>query len=100
AILAGTPQSQLAASNRPKTIKGMTADAIIRMEKELNRLQEGMVTIRDTYAKDHLELTVVKGYLKRLLANASVVRYLAAHRPEYLREFQSIVDMENAQTPP
>lgn len=100
AILAGTPQSQLAASNRPKTIKGMTADAIIRMEKELNRLQEGMVTIRDTYAKDHLELTVVKGYLKRLLANASVVRYLAVHRPEYLREFQSIVDMESAQTPP
>lgn len=60
-----------------------------------------MSSIQDTYSRDHLELTVTKGYLKRLLDNASVVRYLAASRPEYLPEFQSIVDMENtAQTLP
>lgn len=95
AILAGTPQSQLAEPNRPKTVKGVTADAIIRMERELRRLQEAMSSIQDTYSKDHLELTVIKGYLKRLLANASVVRYLAVSHPEYLPEFQNIIDMES-----
>ena len=95
AILAGTPRSQLAEPNRPKTMKGITADAIYRMEKELGRLQEAMSSIQDTYSKDHLELTVVKGYLKRLLTNGAVVRYLAANRPEYLPEFQSIVEIEN-----
>ena len=34
-------------------------------------------------------------YLNRLLTNGAAVRYLAANRPEYLLEFQSIVDMES-----
>lgn len=93
AILAGTPRNQLAEPDKPKSIKGMTVDTIARMEKELSRLQEGMTSIQDTYGKDHLELTVVKGYLKRLLGNSRVVSYLVVNRPEYLPEFQSIVDI-------
>ena len=93
ATLAGTPQTQLAEPNKPKTIKGMTPDAIARMEKELSRLQEKMASVQDNYAKDHLELTVVKGYLKRLLENARVVSYLAINHPDYLPEFQSIVEL-------
>lgn len=93
AILAGTPRNQLAEPDKPKSIKGMTADAIARMEKELARLQEAMTSIQDTYGKDHLELTVVKGYIKRLLGNTRVVSYLVVNRPEYLPEFQSIVDI-------
>lgn len=93
AILAGTPRNELSEPGKPKTIKGMTADAIARMEKELSRLQEAMTSIQDTYSKDHLELTVIKGYLKRLMENARLVRFLAANQPEYLPEFQSIVEM-------
>ncbi|MNF03335.1 RepB plasmid partitioning protein [compost metagenome] len=46
AILAGTPRNQLAEPDKPKSIKGMTADAIARMEKELARLQEAMTSIQ------------------------------------------------------
>ncbi|MVA36328.1 plasmid partitioning protein RepB C-terminal domain-containing protein [Agrobacterium vitis] len=99
AILAGTPRNQLAEPDKPKTIKGMTADAIARMEKELSRLQEAMTSIQDTYGKDHLELTVVKGYLKRLLGNSRIVSYLIVNRPEYLPEFQSIVDITSTMPP-
>ncbi|WP_455296528.1 hypothetical protein [Brucella pituitosa] len=42
-----------------------------------------------------LMASLLNTYLKRLLSNASVVRYLAANRPEYLPEFQNIVDMES-----
>lgn len=95
AILAGTPQNQLAQPNKPKTIKGITPDAIARMEKELARLQENMASIQETYGKEHLELTVVKNYLKRLLENERIAGFLLANRPEFLAEFQSIVDLSS-----
>lgn len=93
AILAGTPQRQLAEGTKPKRIKGITPEAMARMESELARLQESITSIQETYGQDHLHLTVVKGYLAKLLGNARVVRYLMQHRPEFLAEFQAIADM-------
>src|SRR5690606_31516106 len=93
AILAGTPQTQLAEGAKPKRIKGITPEAMARMESELARLQESISSIQETYGQDHLHLTVIKGYLTKLLGNARVVRYLMQHRPEFLTEFQAIADM-------
>jgi hypothetical protein len=93
AILAGTPQTQLVDSDKPKRLKGMTPEAMARMERELGRLQEAITSIQDTYGKDHLQLTVIKGYLTKLLGNARVVRYLMQQRPEYMAEFQAIAEM-------
>ncbi|MNY72435.1 RepB plasmid partitioning protein [compost metagenome] len=49
--------------------------------------------VEDDYGPDVLHLTVIKGYLTKLLANAAVVRWLAKHQPEYLKEFQSIAEL-------
>lgn len=95
AILAGTPQTQLVEANKPKRIKGVTPQAVARMEKELARLQEGITQIQDTYGQDHLQLTVLRGYVGKLLGNARVVRYLMQTRPEFLSEFQTIAEMES-----
>ncbi len=86
AILAGTPQTQLVEANKPKRIKGVTPQAVARMEKELARLQEGITQIQDTYGQDHLQLTVLRGYVAKILGNARVVRYLMQTRPEFLFE--------------
>ncbi|SMO99638.1 ParB-like nuclease domain-containing protein [Thalassovita litoralis] len=93
AILAGTPQAQLVDANKPKRIKGVTPQAVARMEKELARLQEGITQIQDTYGQDHLQLTVLRGYVGKLLGNARVLRYLMQTRPEFLPEFQTIAEM-------
>jgi hypothetical protein len=93
AILAGTPQAQLATPQTPKRLKGMTAEAIVRMERELSRLQEAVSSIQDSYGQDHLHLTVVKGYLRKLISNERVARYLEQYQPELLIEFQKIADM-------
>ncbi len=93
AILAGTPQAQLVDTNKPKKMKGITPEAMARMERELARLQEGITSIQDSYGKDHLQLTVIKGYLGKLLGNARIVRHLMQHRPEFLAEFQAITEM-------
>ncbi len=95
AILAGTPQAQLVEANKPKRINGVTPQAVARMEKELARLQEGITQIQDTYGQDHLQLTVLRGYVGKLLGNARVVRYLMQTRPEFLSEFQAIAEMES-----
>ncbi len=99
AILAGTPQTQLAEGSKPKRIKGITPEAMARMESELARLQESITSIQEIYGQDHLHLTVVKGYLTKLLGNARVVRYLMQHRPEFLTEFQAIADMTSTLPP-
>lgn len=93
AILAGTPQTQLVETDKPKRLKGMTPEAMARMERELGRLQEAITSIQDSYGKDHLQLTVVKSYLARLLGNARIVRYLVQHRPEFMAEFQAIAEI-------
>ena len=40
-----------------------------------------------------LTCSVAKGYLSQILANAAVKRYVTAHQPEVLEEFQRLVDM-------
>jgi hypothetical protein len=46
AILAGTPQAQLVDPATPKRMKGMTAEALARMEGELSRLQQAITSIK------------------------------------------------------
>jgi hypothetical protein len=92
ALLAGTPANELVGDVKPKKVRGVSPEAMARMEKELARLQESMANIQETYGQEHLQLTVVRGYLAKLLGNPRVVRYLLQHRPEYLEEFQAITD--------
>ncbi|MCG8270159.1 ParB N-terminal domain-containing protein [Aquamicrobium sp. NLF2-7] len=99
AILVGTPQTQLMDGVKPKRITGITPEAMARMESELGRLQESITSIQETYGQDHLHLTVVKGYMAKLLGNARVVRYLMQHRPEFLTEFQAIAEMTSTLPP-
>lgn len=99
AILAGTPQAQLVEGVKPKLLKRMTPEAMARMESELTRLQESFSSIQDSYGQDHLQLTVIKGYVAKLLGNARIVRYLMQNRPDFMAEFQAIAEMTST-TPP
>ena len=99
AILASTIQTQLVETSKPKQVSGITPKAVALMERDLARLHKGITSIQETYGQDHLQLTVIRGYLSRLLENARVVKYLTQYRPEYLVEFQSIAELE-ATLPP
>lgn len=92
ALLAATPSDPLAVprKNQPDQI---SAESIARLERELAALQMQIKTVEEDYGPDVLHLTVIKGYLTKLLANAAVVRWLARHQPEFLKEFQSIAEL-------
>jgi len=95
AMLAATPQDQLAELGRSRKLKGFDDDKIARMQSELANVQRQYSLIEDSYGADILNLTIARGYISNLIGNAKVVRYLAQHHPEYLKQFQNISEMSS-----
>ncbi|HZR34781.1 MAG TPA: plasmid partitioning protein RepB C-terminal domain-containing protein [Nevskia sp.] len=93
AILSATPPDQLVPDPKGGGNETGSVESMARMERELAALQAQNHAVEDTYGPDVLHLTVVKGYLASLLSRAAIVRWLAKHRPEYLREFQNIAEL-------
>lgn len=97
AILAATPEAQLVdpRKKKPAGERAITIEQIARLERELASLQAQVKSVEETYGIDNLHLTVAKGYVRKLLGNARIVRWLSQHRQEYLTEFQSVAEIEN-----
>ncbi len=53
--------------------------------------------IEESHGKNVLNLVIVNGYLKKLLDNARVVRFLSQNHPEIFTEFHKIVEARNIQ---
>jgi hypothetical protein len=98
AMLAATPDEQLA--KQPKRSAGdgpsPNSQQIARMERELAALQTQVKSVEDTYGVDNLHLTVARGYVAKLLGNATIVRWLSRNRQEYLSESQRIAEVDAA----
>ena len=96
ALLAATPEKLLVESRRskPGAVNAVSSEQISRMERELASLQNQVKSVEETYGVDNLHLTVARGYIRKLLANSRVNRWLFQHRHEYLTEFQSIAEFE------
>lgn len=93
ALLVATPDKFLT-DPRKKKPGGATSEQMARMDRVRASLQAKVRLVEETYGLDNLHLTVAKGYVRKLLANARIVRWLSQHRPEYLSEFQSIAEIE------
>jgi hypothetical protein len=92
-LLAATPVDQLIEREASsKNATGLAPADIARMERELASLSKDFKLVEESYGKNVLNLVIVVGYLKKLLDNGRVVRYLSQHYPELLAEFQKIVE--------
>jgi hypothetical protein len=91
ALLAATRQEDLAPPDRPKKIRGLTAEQMARMEREMDGLQREFRAVSASYGDTVLNLVVASGYLSRLIGNPRVSGYLERHHPEILIEFRAIV---------
>jgi hypothetical protein len=94
ALVLGTPQDQLANPNEPKQKEGLTAEDIAKLEAEMETVERDLRSVEQTYGENNLNLTVAKGYVKRLLDNAKVLRFLTANHREILSEFETIAAAE------
>ena len=86
-----TRQEDLAQPERPKKIRGLTAEQMARMEREMDGLQREFKAVTASYGDTVLNLVVASGYLSSLMDNPRVSRYLERRHPEILTEFKVIV---------
>lgn len=74
------------------------SEALHRLERELAAVQSDTRLLEEGYGPSNLQLEIIKTYISRtLLENATVVRWLAKNRAEYLQQLQLIADMRSLQ---
>jgi hypothetical protein len=98
-LVAATPANQLIDYDGQKHVDGLSPADMARMEREMESLSGDFKQIEETHGKNVLNLVIVVGYLKNLLDNARVVRYIAQNYPEILTEFQKIVESRTLEDP-
>lgn len=94
ALVLGTPKDQLVNPDEQKKKEGMSAEDIARMEQEMESLERDLKNVSDNYTENMFTLTTAHTYIKNLLKNAKVVRYLNAHHSEIYTEFEAIAAAE------
>ena len=94
ALVLGTPKDQLANPNEPKKKEGMSREDIAKMEQEMESLERDLKAVERSYGDNMLSLTCARGYIKKLLDNAKVVRFLNANHPDIFTEFESLAAAE------
>lgn len=101
ALLKATPPEQRTdyTPPAPDEPKGDPLEQIVKLEREMNQVQEKYKHAEENYGSELLNLVVAKGYLGKLLANEPVRSYVARHAAEILEQFELVlntVSMEEA----
>lgn len=91
-LVAATPSEQLVQGDRPKECQTLTPEDVSRIENEMATLGRDFKIIEESHGKNTLHLVIVLGYLRKLLDNVRMVKYLALHHAEVLSELQKLVD--------
>ena len=75
------------------SLRSERAMRVLRAAFAQGRKRPGFRLVQYAVQPDHLHLTVVKGYLRKLITNDRVARYLEQYQPELFIEFQKIAEM-------
>jgi ParB-like chromosome segregation protein Spo0J len=95
ALILGTPKDQLANPDEPKRKEGLSPEEIGRMEQEMETLEHDLKSVEASYGENMLNLTLARGYVKKLIDNAKVVRFLNTNHADILSEFEAIAAAES-----
>lgn len=93
-LLAATGEAQLVPGKRRHKPKGVTEEQLALMQRESASLDREFRLIEESYAADHLDLVLVRGYLARIIGNAKIAEYLQRHHPEIAAEFSRITEQQ------
>lgn len=91
-LVMATAADKLTSTGQPK--RASKPDDISKMEHELHALERDFALLDETHQQNMMNLTFARTYLRKILENARVVRYLAQSNPDALAEFQRIVESE------
>jgi hypothetical protein len=91
-LVAASPAQEVIEADRPKAKKQFSPADLARIEREMDVISREMRSLEEAHGRNVLNLVIVVSYLRKLLANAGVVKYLARKNAEYLSQFQKIVE--------
>jgi hypothetical protein len=74
----------------PRVRTRISRDEMARMEMEMETLERDYKVAEDKYAENMLNLAVLLGYVRRLLGNAKIERFLSTRHADMLVEFERI----------
>ena len=94
ALVLGTPKDQLVKPDEPKVKKGMTREEVAKLEEEMETLERDLKGVERNYGDNMLNLTLARGYVKKLLDNAKVVRFLTGYYADLMAEFERLAAAE------
>lgn len=94
-LVAATAPEQLVDPDRTRTRarNGISPEQLAQMEREMANLQRGIKRIEATYGSDHLNLVLAVGYVRSLLANDAISRFLKKYYPELRDELARICEV-------
>jgi hypothetical protein len=72
----------------------MSPEDIARLEAEMESLEHDLKAVEESYGDDVLNLTCARGYIKKLLDNAKVVRFLNGNYRDIFSQLETIAAAE------
>ena len=94
ALLLGTPKDLLVDPGAPRVRTRVSREELARMEMEMETLERDYKGAEEKYAENMLNLTVLLGYVRKLLTNAKIERFLGTRHADMLAEFERIAATE------
>ena len=95
-LLATTRAEHLINSEKQKPANTVSAEDILRMERELDKINQDHKLAEDTLGENMLVLVVAKGYVQRLFRNKAVNDYLKRHYKDLTGELQEVIEAVTA----
>jgi ParB-like chromosome segregation protein Spo0J len=92
ALVARSRAEELVEDRKPGRVVRTKGQDLARIEHEMHELEKEFLLREDTYGRTVLELTLARAYVKKLIDNSRVVRYLAQKHRDLLAEFQRIIE--------
>ena len=92
ALVEATPPELLVTGRKARSKDTVSREQIEQMEREMASLQRGIKRVEASFGPDHLHLVLAVGYVRSLLSNTAITRYLERHHREIWQEFGNILD--------
>jgi hypothetical protein len=94
ALVMGTQKDQLVHPDTPKVKAGLSPEDVARLEQEMESLEKDFKSVEAAYTENMMNLTLARTYVKNLLKNPKIVRFLRANYSDFLPEFERITATE------
>lgn len=88
ALLAATPPEQLVEPPKPEN----KSEQLTKLEAEMRAIEREFVVLEESYSSNTLNLQLARAYLKTLLGNARVAKYLGQKHAELLGQLRRVVE--------